>query len=644
MPIPSTSLGHIDAQIYRLDREFAARIAVLEAAEATLVQRLERVVYPVNTLASFLLVQIFLACLPVHGRIRRGRPDDLTTRLSLVCRQWRMLVEATPGLWTSHDLILVRQASTDYRVVPAGFAPLQHCLQRAAGASLSLTLRQSHRAPRSRVPAFLRPLIPRAYRLETDISPVQFRHLRPLGLALTNLEHLACATIAQDLADIVRCAPRLRELRLRKYPLGAKLVSSVLTKLEICIPEAETSLESVIDVLDNCPMLQSLRTPLQPSFRWTIRQFRAPLTLHDHLEELALPSTQRAEVKPSRQSIWGLLVQLRAPKLRTLEILVPGYGGDQGTLNAAKIFASSCAIASLRLTVTAKHARHWVAIFPALESLELIAHHSEPLIVFPFVDAEDLSGNLDLVRLAFSAESWSRDAMVKVAWHRLLELLRVRENDDDAEALEKIAIRAICHKMDACLPDPWTPPDALFAPDDDSDAAENLNVHVRETLRLTKRIRMLQKWCAVPEDDDIDFLRIERPEAYKEEDWPENEFDQDGNEWFVRRWPWPESEHEESSAMNDDPLARFTLHAENGQTFKEYEMDSSEEDGDESEDDEDEDVEVEDDEEEEEDESDLEMDEDSKANSERVFQRGIARNFNEPEHGQLHLGPGLRIY
>ncbi|KAF7317316.1 F-box domain-containing protein [Mycena chlorophos] len=625
MPVPSKSLGHIDAHIYRLEREFAARIAVLEAAEATLVQRLERVVYPINTLPSFLLVQIFLACLPVHGRVRRGRPDDLATRLSLVCRQWRMLVEATPGLWTSHDLVLVRQASTDYRVVPAGFAPLQHCLQRAGGASLSLTLRQSNRAPRCRIPAFLRPLIPRAYRLETDISPVQFRHLRPLGLALPNLEHLACATIAQDLADIVRCAPRLRELRLRKYPLGAKLVSSILTKLEICIAEAETSFESVIDILDNCPMLQSLRTPLQPRFQWTARQIRAPITHHDHLEELALPSTQRAEVEPCRQSIWGLLDQLSAPKLRTLEILVPGYGGDRGTLNAARIFTSSCAITSLRLTVTAKHAPHWVALFPALESLELIAHHSEPLIVFPFVDAEDILGNFHLVRLAFSAESWSRDAMVKIAWHRLLKLLRVREHDDEVESLEKIEITAICHKMDACLPDPWTPPDALFVADDDSDAAEN--VDARETLRLTKRIRMVQKWCAVPEDEDIDMLRIERPEAYKEEDWPESELDEDGNEWFVRRWPWPESEYEESSTINDDPLAQFTLHAENGQTFKEYEMDSSEEDGDESED-----------------ESDSEMDEDSKANSERAFQRGIARNFNEPEHGQLHLGPGLRVY
>ncbi|KAJ6457004.1 hypothetical protein C8R47DRAFT_916465, partial [Mycena vitilis] len=55
-------------------------------------------IYPVLTLPPEIIAQIFVACLPDHGRVRPSR-DTAPILLAQICRQWRNIAISSSELW-----------------------------------------------------------------------------------------------------------------------------------------------------------------------------------------------------------------------------------------------------------------------------------------------------------------------------------------------------------------------------------------------------------------------------------------------------------------------------------------------------------------------------------------------------------------
>ncbi|KAJ7101963.1 hypothetical protein C8R44DRAFT_641026, partial [Mycena epipterygia] len=70
----------------------------LEKEQNSLKANLALVVYPVLTLPAELTSQIFIDCLPAHGRIIPS-PSAVPLVLAQICRQWRDVALSTWELW-----------------------------------------------------------------------------------------------------------------------------------------------------------------------------------------------------------------------------------------------------------------------------------------------------------------------------------------------------------------------------------------------------------------------------------------------------------------------------------------------------------------------------------------------------------------
>ncbi|KAJ7048343.1 hypothetical protein C8F01DRAFT_117878 [Mycena amicta] len=596
-------LTKIDAELYYLENDSTKYIAALEAAEAILVERLSHLVYPILTLPPAITAQIFLACLPAHGRVRMSS-EAAPLKLSWVCRQWREIALATPELWVSQDVELrLLHKGKKSQLWPGGKDLFETCLARAQASRIcprppiSLTIRQNDKVDNRMLGSSLAPLspylkdaVPHVWRLEADISPTQLRQIRPLGSSLPHLEHLTAALIAQDLADIVQHAPKLRELHLRKYPVNAKLSSPVLVKLEVLLPDAEISLDALLDILEGCPMLEYLHTPLEPAHP-TSKPYLSKLSarthiLHPNLRDLAISSPSHEVVKDSAQSLCALFQFLTAPALHSLDILVPLH--SETVLDIARCFLcrSDCRIVNVRLTVTPYDASSWISMFSALESLDFIAHPTSKNCTYPFVDGDTLNQFPRLRRVSFSFETRSLRSEVDIDWDALLEILRMRKELDserkradrtgkfEPTPLESFRISTIWHKkVYSCST--WLPPDTLFASAESGSAVE--------ILRMAEQISIFQKVRAPENDYDWEdfYNKHDGVDRDGDSEWPDREMDDKCKEWCVRRWPESFVRASERAGPADaaepaDPYAEFRLHLDPGQVFKKAVVYSSE--------------------------------------------------------------------
>ncbi|KAJ7667265.1 hypothetical protein B0H17DRAFT_836591, partial [Mycena rosella] len=55
-------------------------------------------VYPVLTLPPEIVSQIFVNCLPIHGRVRPS-PTTAPLTLTQICHHWREIALSTSALW-----------------------------------------------------------------------------------------------------------------------------------------------------------------------------------------------------------------------------------------------------------------------------------------------------------------------------------------------------------------------------------------------------------------------------------------------------------------------------------------------------------------------------------------------------------------
>ncbi|KAF7312792.1 F-box domain-containing protein [Mycena kentingensis (nom. inval.)] len=556
-------LGQIDAELYRLERESGPYIAALEEAEKILLARLAHITYPADTLPSPILLS------HLHGVLSRAWARA----------RWRQVALNTPELWSSMDVDLrFKQGRKRNELWPGNQELFDLWMKRGGDGPLSLTIRQKNGNrghPESILPNYISPPFSFLRRFEADISPIQFRRIRPLGTPSPLLESLAAAVIAEDLDDIMQNAPNLRELRLRKYPLGATLASPILVKLEITsrLPKQLTSLSTILDILVDCPALEEFATGVSPLVTPAPRRQSMKL---ENLRVLGLPSGSGTQTD-------ALIAHLTLPRLQSLDLVISNPKSALSSLTGL-VLRSLCTVKHLQISAQGLSSNEersalaeCVALFRHLESLAI--HVNTNKTEYPFVRADTLALLPSLSRLSFSADLGRDQPAATYNWPALLDILRPRTDQFSF----RVATKWVRTLFPQC--DDWLPPDsdsAVLSADDE---------------QLAHRIRVKQLAYIPAHDESAKRCRCAEcdPDAYyddvqpeDEEEWPERETDGEGREWAVRRWP--ESVLEFGMDRKDkevvDPYAAFALHPDFG-----HEVELEEEDDDEWDDDDDDDEE-----------------------------------------------------
>ncbi|KAJ7476390.1 hypothetical protein B0H11DRAFT_2032149 [Mycena galericulata] len=314
---------HIQSEI----RRYKSYIADLEAQERWLDTQLDLIVYPVLTLPSEITSQIFVHCLPAHGRVRPS-PRRAPLLLAQICTLWREIAHSTGQLWGSVDLkfefgYYIGAGWADggeYGDLPNpdAFPLLRTWLSRTKGCPVSLTLRSRHRqlSPDllSLIPLYSKQL----HRLELTLAPTDMEHLRRASAAFPRLRHLAisCHDDSRSIEGLVSTfgpSSALRQLRVLSHQssIAASRTYPFLTTLDL----QDTSETTVMEMLAQCPQLLHLSAHLRDPE--TLSVALAPVTLGLHslilaayngygaappmLNYLTLPDLRRLDLRHDSQ-------------------------------------------------------------------------------------------------------------------------------------------------------------------------------------------------------------------------------------------------------------------------------------------------------------------------------------------------------
>ncbi|KAJ7128523.1 hypothetical protein C8R44DRAFT_873239 [Mycena epipterygia] len=179
--------------------------------------------------------EIFLRCLPVHGRVRPS-PTVAPMLLSQVCSQWRAIAHATTELWRSLDLfpalhyfephpidksdshmwanIVTTRTPEDIAADTEALAFIKTWFYCAKDQPLSLTLRSIYHILPVRMLVFVSEFAPRLRRLELQGDMLSQPQLQCTPFPL--LQNLSVSEHCDDPSDMpVVIAPSLREICLR---------------------------------------------------------------------------------------------------------------------------------------------------------------------------------------------------------------------------------------------------------------------------------------------------------------------------------------------------------------------------------------------------------------------------------------------
>ncbi|KAJ6514466.1 hypothetical protein C8R47DRAFT_572421 [Mycena vitilis] len=229
---PQTQVSELDAQRHILD------------------VNLGQIVYPVLSLPPEIVSNIFVECLPHHGRVR---PSSVAPPLLLVqvCGVWRDIALQTHQLWRSVDVAFSIPPCGDQT---AAIHIINRWFSRAKGQPLSLTIR----ALRAKIPTPIIPLISsvaaRIHTLELALSNEDLDILEKHAIVYPNLKRLATSVSRRrdDSFSVLQRAPLVTNLEITGVPAPLSLLPPLLTTLHIRQRIAFTLL---LELFQLCPHL-----------------------------------------------------------------------------------------------------------------------------------------------------------------------------------------------------------------------------------------------------------------------------------------------------------------------------------------------------------------------------------------------------
>ncbi|KAJ7059612.1 hypothetical protein C8F01DRAFT_1145102 [Mycena amicta] len=286
---------------------------------------------------------IFIACLPAHGRVRPSI-DSAPLLLMQICAQWRAIAQHLPQLWNSLDLELRAAWYSGMKITlrPGNSVSVfKAWTARGKGVPGVLTIRQPMFMERtlyfSPLPRYFKAFNVSSLRsLEADLSPEQFRQLVPLGTPLPHLESLAAAARTYHVEDILRNAPRLRNLRLRELSSKALINSPTLVQVDIEDGRPALTFSAFCQLVLCCPNLASLQCRVG-----TPDKDQGPMEV-SNLKSLRLTSYPAYDA-------FLVLDRLTLPNLECLGLTMSGPAGRDILRSFHMRSGSGCSISTLHL-------------------------------------------------------------------------------------------------------------------------------------------------------------------------------------------------------------------------------------------------------------------------------------------------------
>ncbi|KAK7053562.1 hypothetical protein R3P38DRAFT_1461157 [Favolaschia claudopus] len=326
---------------------------------------------PVHDLPPEIISDIFILCLPAHGRVKPS-PETAPLLLAQICRRWREIALETCQLWCSIYLEFPWESDRWDTYSQTALCLLQTCIQRAKGYPLSLGLDRDRLFPRLGQLAdsqqsllkeisteflhFLSTYAAQIYRLEARVFGVQFDQIIPPNTSLPLLQTIHVPSFEEArLSDILDSAPLLCDLRFCRNMPEYSLSFNNITTLDA----DEISAGFFFCILDQFPALQRLKCFIS---EYKTDTLPIKVTTHQNL----------AVLKLSRSYILGKAV---LPNLRDLQITRDDSLSVHDTADILSLVTrSSCALRSLGMSVGDARITEFydfLAAFPVLETLDI---------------------------------------------------------------------------------------------------------------------------------------------------------------------------------------------------------------------------------------------------------------------------------
>ncbi|KAJ7151131.1 hypothetical protein C8R46DRAFT_1229406 [Mycena filopes] len=390
---------------------------------------------PVLTLPFELVSQIFIECLPIHGRVR-PKVDTPPLSLSQVCRPWREIALSTCELWSSLDLLFRPKPNPNgptsdhsLKALPL----LETWLSRAEGYPLSITIR-------SKFPAFdpqIMPLISNVAgqlrSLELTVEPQDFWLLAPTQVTFPRLRRFAVCAYEFDAMDNI-VAPQLLELTLLGT-LGSLHRYPLLNSLQL----GRISYKQFMTLSRQCPRLLHLKVKRVVSD--------------------SIPSDSETIIFPRLESLdlscqaWDLN-SLTTPRLRRLDLHLMRMSYSNVVLPFLERSACALEHIGLRLNfIIEPDLKRCLEGVPSVGSLSIAVHRDGDIFKF----AELMLTNLDLLPYLQTLVVFA--SLGKFDYVSFMSLVRARRDPRRTTRLESVQLNFFDNLLElASFPhSPWLP-------------------------------------------------------------------------------------------------------------------------------------------------------------------------------------------
>ncbi|KAJ7039806.1 hypothetical protein C8F04DRAFT_279755 [Mycena alexandri] len=338
IPYSNISRGQLRQHLEEVESEILRHQMHLDALEnrrRELRAELGNIVYPVLTLPSELVSQIFVDCLPSHGRVR-PKVDTLPLSLSQICRDWREIALSSCELWSSLDLLFTAGSPND------GALPLlETWFSRAKDYPLSVTIRSEDEELDPKIISLISSVAGQIQSLELQGRREDLPLFAAQHATFPRLRHLAVIhpDFASDILERID-TPSLHKLAIPGTPGSLNRYPS-LTSIEL----GDIDERDLVDLSHQCPELLHLTASITGERVFdddddddddTDNSRSSHLFMPIHSEIITLPRLQ------SLNLLRGDLDLFTLPSLRRLDINPDYYVANGSDRLLAFMVRSAC--------------------------------------------------------------------------------------------------------------------------------------------------------------------------------------------------------------------------------------------------------------------------------------------------------------
>ncbi|KAK7053559.1 hypothetical protein R3P38DRAFT_2850942 [Favolaschia claudopus] len=319
-----------------------------------------------------IISDIFILCLPVHGRVKPA-PGTAPLLLAQICRRWREIALDTRQIWCSIYLEIPRESSRWDTYSQTALRLLQTWIPRAKGYPLSLGLDRDHLLyrPERRVPRiqyhekgistqllhFLSTYAMQISRFEARVSDSQFDQIFPPNTWFPLQQSLHIPRCDETrLWNILHNSSSLRDLRFYRYMPQYRYSLITITTLDA--GNTDFSAGYFFYMLNQFVDLQRLKCAISNNQRKAL------------IWITPTPHQQLAVLKLNKSNV---LAKAVLPNLHDLQITDDDSESPFREI-LSLVTRSSCALSSLGMCIgdaTSSEFYDFLAALPALESLDI---------------------------------------------------------------------------------------------------------------------------------------------------------------------------------------------------------------------------------------------------------------------------------